>query len=1063
MKKYINLLFLWLLAFSSCVDEELMPQVSNEEEVNVSLNLYLPNPSQVATRAITFAEEAKVEVLKIMVFDNNGNYLPERSVSSVLVNDSEQTTDEDGGSLISKKISMKTTNENLSIVVLANVVNEGETNNGTLTTIPAIGNNETKSAYLARLAYEVNSKWNATSTEDYRRFPMWGEYSGTITAAPIEVDLLRALARINVSFSEDADTKFTLESIQVNNSLINGLIVPTSSLVNKNVTTPTLPGSPNVNTSLIYDGDAISNNACINEIYIPEAAKATSTTSYNGVYLTIAGKIGGVDKLYRVYMTSTGKADGTPLNILRNHTYKIYVSKVGSGENDIEVSIEEMSDVYMRSPYEQNTLTVSSNLFYFNPTNQTPATLNITTTWRDWDIVDANLDGFTIEKDLSNNKVVIMPSGFNQLASGSFYVQSGQLKKKILVKIDPEETANSYIRSESGSYQLNVSVKGNGRDGMIADGVRLVSEEDLKLAPTRVGIIWETSQGLVRLEDGQTSVVVDPMSFSGIVNYTVDLSKSPRNEGGNALIGAFNSKNECIWSWHIWVVPEFTNETPKTEVWKEAANVSYTFIDRYLGALSNTQGNVNSLGLLYQWGRKDPFIGAEEINKDTKSRSTYNYDPCGIGGNPYYWKVGGDNNNDLSYSIKNPTTLTKKGLCAEGIPQSYWGTKSGMNMVGNNANQTAVNEGNKTIYDPCPRGYRVPPVLAYIFGAGSNSNYYRNYDDNNRYKYYGFWLNFTETARPGNNITNKNVNRNKITWLPIAGVYDPKSVTATNNRYNGFSDVDGQSSIYINSIVWTNTPIGIKDGVGSNADFRPGALFLHGYVNNWNGDHLHAINETGGHQSSTGADSELYAQTQFAGSVRCVRDQEAQDFTSMNDFPKDVTLGASLGSTKSVSIKVINETWEVINPGAPWFYLDKYSGDPDGGEGQTLVFTASEDNPGKERSATLVVKTSKGSEYPIKVIQEEAPYTFRANPTSLQFDRNPNGATQKVTVSNEKYSWEVESGYPGWLTVNRSGNILTISASGNTGYGAWPRETTIRLKDSNEKTITISVNQKGFW
>ena len=51
----------------------------------------------------------------------------------------------------------------------------------------------------------------------------------------------------------------------------NGLIVPTSSLVNNNVTAPTLPDSPNMNTSLVYNGDAVSNNTCVNEIYIPEA------------------------------------------------------------------------------------------------------------------------------------------------------------------------------------------------------------------------------------------------------------------------------------------------------------------------------------------------------------------------------------------------------------------------------------------------------------------------------------------------------------------------------------------------------------------------------------------------------------------------------------------------------------------------------------------------------------------------------------------------------------------------------------------------------------------------
>ena len=1055
MKKYINLLFLWLLAFSSCVDEEMIPQVNDGEDVNVSLNLYLPNPSQVTTRAITSAEEAKVEVLKILVFDQRGNYMEERSISSVQVADAEQAVDENGGALISKKISMKTTNENLSIVVLANVVNEGEANDGTLTTIPAI-NNETKNAYLARLAYEVNNKWNASSTENYRRFPMWGEYSGAITAEPIVIDLLRALARINVSFSESASSKFTLTSVQVNNSLTNGLIVPTSSLKDKNVTKPTLPASPNVNSSLIYDGDAVSNNTCINEIYIPEAAISTSSTSYDGVYLTIAGTIGGVDKLYRVYMTKSGKADGEALDILRNHTYKVNVSKVGNGENDITVEIEEMSDVYMRSPYEQNTLTVSSNLFYFNPNQQAPATLNITTTWGSWEIVDENLDSFTIEPDKENNKVVITPSDFNKLASGHFYVQSGQLKKKILVKIDPEETANCYIRFESGSYPLNVSVKGNGRDGMTADGKTLISEEGLKLRPARIGIIWETSEGLVRLDNGngmhdKTSISINSdNTFSGVVNYYIDIDKTPNKKGGNALIGAFNSANECIWSWHIWVVPDYATGV-KTENWSGNSK-SYTFIDRFIGALSNHPGD-DALGLLYQWGRKDPFIGANGPKNQTR-RTTYNYQPCGDGTRTYTWGVTGTTT--LEQSIKYPTDLLKTGLCNVDENGTYlWGTPSGMEMYSG----SAVNEGNKTIYDPCPVGYRVPPLLAYLFN--NDYNYKNNYNGNNTYipegtsfndnaSHYGFWINYTKNSRPS--VTNNSTSATNSTWFPLAGVYDPGSWETGENIDYSFSQVDNQNSLKVNSIVWTNTPI--KYGKKDEA-FRPGAMFLHG-TERWdsgNGRHLHKFIET---------QYDLYAQTQFAGSVRCVKIQESQDFSKLNEFPESVTLDAANGSSKSVTIKVVNETWEVTNPGAPWFYLDKYSGNPDGGEGQTLRFTASEDNPGAQREATLVIQTSKGNTYPITVIQKEASYTFSASPNSLNFERYPNGS-KTVTVTNDKYGWAVQSGYSNWLTVNRNGNRLTVSATNNDSFGANPRNTTVTLKDDSGKTITINVSQKGWY
>ena len=187
--------------------------------------------------------------------------------------------------------------------------------------------------------------------------------------------------------------------------------------------------------------------------------------------------------------------------------------------------------------------------------------------------------------------------------------------------------------------------------------------------------------------------------------------------------------------------------------------------------------------------------------------------------------------------------------------------------------------------------------------------------------------------------------------------------------------------------------------------------------------------------------------------------QESQDFSQLNEFPERIILDAAEGSKKSATIKVINETWEVINPGAPWFYLDKYSGDPDGGAGQTLVFTASEENAGAQREATLIVKTSKGSEYSIKVVQKVASYTFEASPNKLTFDWNPSNS-QDITVTNSKYDWSVQSGYAEWLTVKRNGNRLTVSASKNSWY---QRNTVVTLKDSNGETISIAVTQNDRW
>ena len=127
----------------------------------------------------------------------------------------------------------------------------------------------------------------------------------------------------------------------------------------------------------------------------------------------------------------------------------------------------------------------------------------------------------------------------------------------------------------------------------------------------------------------------------------------------------------------------------EVQVISSAAVAAKAVMDRNLGALraatTETTSHVTSYGLLYQWGRKDPFLGAK-----------YNES----GSLPGYTSAGSRTFTALSekitldYSIANPMTL---GCASDG---SDWCT----------AETTDANfwsESTKTIYDPCPSGYRV--------------------------------------------------------------------------------------------------------------------------------------------------------------------------------------------------------------------------------------------------------------------------------------------------------------------------------------------------------------------
>ena len=194
------------------------------------------------------------------------------------------------------------------------------------------------------------------------------------------------------------------------------------------------------------------------------------------------------------------------------------------------------------------------------------------------------------------------------------------------------ETANCYIVAAPGGYKFK-AVKGNGS----------VSVGSVASA----ALLWETAEGMVT-------------SFScsdGYIAFTTPSTLIP----GNALIAAKDASGKILWSWHIWI--------PKTEVGGNKYGLSfYTTMDRNLGALevASATSGADSYGLLYQWGRKDPF---QCKNATTKSGTM-----------------------SVDESVANPTTFAaNSGTWMSSVDKTIWG-----------------DGGTKTIYDPCPPGYKVP-------------------------------------------------------------------------------------------------------------------------------------------------------------------------------------------------------------------------------------------------------------------------------------------------------------------------------------------------------------------
>lgn len=218
------------------------------------------------------------------------------------------------------------------------------------------------------------------------------------------------------------------------------------------------------------------------------------------------------------------------------------------------------------------------------------------------------------------------------------------------------ETANSYMVNGAGSYKFK-AVKGNSSEALV--GVVSAS------------IVWETVNTKTAPSVGS---IVKNVSYEG--GYVLF---DATGTAGNALIAVKDASGDILWSWHIWV--------PKTKV----RTLVYSSLnpggvmDRNLGALDADDRTGLENGMLYQWGRKDPFPGNANHSAGVVMKATANINK----------ETTSETVGTVDYATKHPTTFIV-GPKIDNVAQDW--------VYGrNNTNWSNT----KTVYDPCPPGYRV--------------------------------------------------------------------------------------------------------------------------------------------------------------------------------------------------------------------------------------------------------------------------------------------------------------------------------------------------------------------
>ena len=263
-------------------------------------------------------------------------------------------------------------------------------------------------------------------------------------------------------------------------------------------------------------------------------------------------------------------------------------------------------------------------------------------------------------------------------------------------------SANCYIVSSVGLYKYK-AVKGNSNEsvGSVASA----------------SIIWETFG---------TSIVPEPLDLISAFCYKdgyIAFQTADTFKEGNAVIAAKDADGTILWSWHIWLTDQ-----PQEQVYYNNAG---TMMDRNLGATSATPGDVGALGLLYQWGRKDPFLGSSSISYSTEAESTITW-PSAVSSD--------SSKGTIAYATANPTTFIKYN--SNNGDWYYTGSSSTDNT------RWTTSETSKSIYDPCPAGWRVPDGGAngvWSKAKGSSSWFGNSYNSTNKGMNFSGKLGFAST------------------------------------------------------------------------------------------------------------------------------------------------------------------------------------------------------------------------------------------------------------------------------------------------------------------------------
>ena len=308
-----------------------------------------------------------------------------------------------------------------------------------------------------------------------------------------------------------------------------------------------------------------------------------------------------------------------------------------------------------------------------------------------------------------------------------------------------QTTANCYVVDAAGTYMLPLvygnAIKNGSTNSAAYSGGSFKDYKDQVISGPNISgaddavLIW--SDGFFMFKDIRLSENKDYLIF------TID---SDYMQQANAVLAVRDASDQIMWSWHIWVTERPINETLQVTDYSDSG-IKYDMMKCNLGWVDGKMVYYNERNLTfeftqirsgktaqmtvkqegakfnykdvgstyYQWGRKDPLVALR--NWDAYRFEDYRLHETGDPGYVYQYQTGPAS---LGTAIQHPNVFYIRG----NDNVTDWNSEHIATLWNNEGNGGALNSTTsvKTIYDPSPRGFKVPvPRTFAIFVNGGTS------------------------------------------------------------------------------------------------------------------------------------------------------------------------------------------------------------------------------------------------------------------------------------------------------------------------------------------------------